>query len=1212
LSKLMRLRFLTFESVMMPDEPFSEATMEFHVSRKARGKYQFEDQLFTATGSVVFADFHGARLFAQKMNEKRDLANHPEQAVKAGQINAMGLIDEILHIVIAHYRKQVKPQVFREALDWLLNKHGEEPIEKALLKFLDEFPPLEVYKGKIAPQLYLQGLTAGVSNRELVLEEMLLLWLANLNPAFSPFLELFDDEALEKETAYLSIVQSLHEFFESQPKFGAGFNLIDFLRRPAKSSPFSLEEQLQFMRLKWGILIEDLLYRLLTSFDLIKEETKAIFFGPPLLEAPSFWQHEYEPERFSPDLHWMPRLVLIAKSTLVWMDQLSKKYQRAITRLDQIPDEEIDILARWGFTGLWLIGVWQRSAASKQIKQLCGNPEAESSAYSLFDYEIANELGGWEALQNLKHRCGQRGIRLGCDMVPNHTGIDSHWVREHPDWYISLPYPPFPAYSFNGPNLSADPRYGIFIDDKYYSREDAAVVFKRHDFWTGDVRYIYHGNDGTRMPWNDTAQLNYLNAEVRETVIRTILHVAHNFSVIRFDAAMTLTKRHYQRLWFPEPGSGGDIPSRAGNGLTKDDFNHAMPNEFWREVVDRVAAEAPDTLLLAEAFWLMEGYFVRTLGMHRVYNSAFMNMLKNEENQKYRETIKNTIQFNPEILKRYVNFMNNPDEDTAVAQFGKDDKYFGVCLMLVTMPGLPMIGHGQVEGFTEKYGMEYRRAYWEEQVDDGLVSRHEREIFPLMKKRYLFAEVDNFLLYDFFSPDGSVNENVFAFSNRFGDERGLVIYHNKFADARGWIRHSTAFAVKTGEGDETRLIQRDLGQGLGIYHNDNYFCIFRDHVTGLEYIRNCKNLCEQGLYVELGAYKYQIYFDFRQVHDNEWRHFAQLTAHLNGRGVPSIDEALRELYLLPLHKAYDALVNAEMLKRFSESRRDQKSKKRAKEFLDDFEKKYAEFLSQAKRFSSGEGRENILAKTVRAKVEAFMQIDTVGFRMAKSKSSQPAMKFLKSHFAEDSFADAIAFGWLCIHEIGKILKEKDFEMQSRSWIDAWLLGKRLQNVLGELGFDDGQKWGGRQLVALLVAEQNWYSIDDGENREHRLLERLLNSFDVQQLLKVNRYDDVLWFNKENFEKLTWWLFAIAVAQISSQPKLAKAKAAKAIVDVFGIVEKWLQAEKDSEYRVEKLLAATNSGVSKKARMLKNKKTSKPKNANSKPKTKSKKKASARS
>ena len=33
---------------------------------------------------------------------------------------------------------------------------------------------------------------------------------------------------------------------------------------------------------------------------------------------------------------------------------------------------------------------------------------------------------------------------------------------------------------------------------------------------------------------------------------------------------------------------------------------------------------------------MMEGYFVRTLGMHRVYNSAFMNMLRDEENAKYR------------------------------------------------------------------------------------------------------------------------------------------------------------------------------------------------------------------------------------------------------------------------------------------------------------------------------------------------------------------------------------------------------------------------------------------------------------------------------------------------------------------------------------------------------------------------------------------------
>ena len=95
---------------------------------------------------------------------------------------------------------------------------------------------------------------------------------------------------------------------------------------------------------------------------------------------------------------------------------------------------------------------------------------------------------------------------------------------------------------------------------------------------------------------------------------------------------------------------------------------------------------------------------------------------------KYRVLIKTTLDYEPEILKRYVNFMNNPDEKTAAEQFGKGDKYFGILAMMVTIPGLPMFGHGQLQGFTEKYGMEYRRAYWDEQVDWDLMRRHEREI----------------------------------------------------------------------------------------------------------------------------------------------------------------------------------------------------------------------------------------------------------------------------------------------------------------------------------------------------------------------------------------------------------------------------------------------------------------------------------------------------
>ena len=222
----------------------------------------------------------------------------------------------------------------------------------------------------------------------------------------------------------------------------------------------------------------------------------------------------------SPDSNWMPSVVLLAKNSYVWLDQLSKKYQRSITRLDQIPDRELDTLARWGFTGLWLIGLWERSPASRRIKRLCGNPDAVASAYSLYDYTIAADLGGEEALQDLRERAWLRGIRLASDMVPNHVGLYSKWVIEHPDWFVTLDHSPFPSYSFDGPDLSQDERVGIYIEDQYYRRTDAAVVFKRLDRRTGSKTYVYHGNDGTNMPWNDTAQLNYLNPEVREAVIQ--------------------------------------------------------------------------------------------------------------------------------------------------------------------------------------------------------------------------------------------------------------------------------------------------------------------------------------------------------------------------------------------------------------------------------------------------------------------------------------------------------------------------------------------------------------------------------------------------------------------------------------------------------------------------------------------------------------------
>ncbi len=1157
--------------------------MEFHISRQARDLYGFDQSLFSLNGNVIFANFYAARVFAQKMNNKRDLIRFPENSIRAGKINAMGLIDEILHFVVSLYRQQINPDVMEQALAWLDDRIGEQEVDRGLKSFADQFPPLAVYRKEVELSNYMNGSTEGVPNRQILLEELLMLWLANANPAFSPYLELFDDTELERTTVYPQIILDLEEFFEIQPQFGPeNQNLIDLLRSPAIAVPHSLSGQLEYIRRKWGYLIGDYIFRLLSSLDMISEEEKAVFQGPSPARVLDFAGLDLEIERFSPDSDWMPSVVLMAKNIYVWLDQLSKQYQQNIYRLDQIPDEELDRLALWGFTGLWLIGLWERSNASQRIKQLRGNPDAVASAYSLMDYQIAGDLGGEESYRNLHARAWARGIRLASDMVPNHMGIDSHWVMQHPEWFIALNHPPFPAYSFGGANLSWDERVGIYLEDHYYDSSDAAVVFKRVDNWTGEAKYIYHGNDGTSMPWNDTAQLNYLLPEVREAVIQTILEVARKFPIIRFDAAMTLAKKHYQRLWFPEPGTGGAIPSRAEQGLSREQFNAAFPVEFWREVVDRVVEEVPDTLLLAEAFWLMEGYFVRTLGMHRVYNSAFMNMLRDEKNQEYRLVIKNTLEFDPEILKRYVNFMNNPDERTAVDQFGKDDKYFGTCILMATMPGLPMFGHGQIEGFAEKYGMEFRRAYWEERPDNSLVERHEREIFPLLRKRYLFAEVREFSLYDFYSPDGNVNEDVYAYSNRVGEERALIVYHNRYGEARGWIRISAASSSKSSDGGSRQLVQRDLSQGLGLLPGEGNYTIFRDQITGLEYIRRNRDLSEHGLYLELGAYKYHVFMDFRQVKDNEWHQYAQLETYLDGRGVPSIDDTLKEIVLQPVHYPFRELTNARMLNRMLEERG---LKKVDPDLLSEIGQKSTHLLMEINNLTSGGASEETIQQIsgqIKNEIEQILLLSGLREKAkAESKRNYKSAVNLTLRDLSLKQKDLVNWfaliGWVITRDLGRVLGDNEVEERSQTWLDEWLFGRILASSMMDLGLSDSEAWNTINLIRILILHQSWHMARSPKSKQaYNVLEGLIKDEFVRGFLQVNRYQGILWFNQQAFESLLTWLMRIAVLNEMAVQGESEEKIHQQIADHYSIIRKLQKAEISSDFQLEKLLDAAGN------------------------------------
>jgi glycosidase len=499
-----------------------------------------------------------------------------------------------------------------------------------------------------------------------------------------------------------------------------------------------------------------------------------------------------------PSGDWQRNLVLTARNTPVWLYQLSQKYSQEIRTLDQIPEEEIAVLAERGFNSLWLVGLWQRSPASRKIKHLYGHSDAIASAYSIYAYRPADNLGGKKSLVELRRKANAHGIYLACDMVPNHTGLDAPWVYSHPDRYIRVPKSPMPNFSFNSPDLSDDPAGAIYLEEGYYNQTGAAEVFK-YVPQGGSETFIYHGNDGTSMPWNDTAQLNYLNPETRQAVLQEILQVAQEFHIIRLDAAMTLVREHFKRLWFPSPAGEKYIPTRGANVMSDEEFDRLMPREFWSEVIQAIRREAPQTVLIAEAFWLMEKFFINEIGMHRVYNSAFMHQLRDEDNAKFRSYLKEILQSSPAILERFVNFLTTPDEEPAVLQFGREQKYLGACRLLACMPGLPLFGHGQWEGLSEHYGMDIARPTQLENVDQELVALHNRHIQPLLRQRSRFSSAENFYLYDFSDKNG-INESVIVFSTSDGENSSLVVFNNAPHSAKGWVMYSVPQLLVQKEG----------------------------------------------------------------------------------------------------------------------------------------------------------------------------------------------------------------------------------------------------------------------------------------------------------------------------------------------------------------------------------------------------------------------------
>ncbi len=574
-------------------------------------------------------------------------------------------------------------------------------------------------------------------------------------------------------------------------------------------------------------------------------------------------------------------------------------------------------------------------------------------------------------------------------------------------------------------------------------------------------------------------------------------------------------------------------------------------------------------------------------------------------------------------MKRYVNFMSNPDERTAIDQFGTGDKCFGVAVLMSTLPGLPMFGHGQIEGYTEKYGMEYRWPRYEETPDQWLVERHDREIAPLLKKRWLFAESNNFLLYDFFTPSGNVDENVFAYSNRNGIERALVIYNNRYGTTHGTVDYSAAYADKGAGG----LRQQRLREGLGLGNDGYKILAFRDSLTGLEYLRRADEVLNGGFTLDLNAYQCHVFVDWRELQPTADHPWDRLCDYLHGRGMRNLDDALVGLELQSVHDALRRLLDPTLVRQFADLAEQPRAwvldkarpgEGERNEFFDEAWRRCEAFLRAAQAtYLSRLPKEQqpkaenlpadpgLLMQAFRQRLRAAMRIPSMETLFPKPWTSA-ARRMLPSpspQFTATAMWGPI-LGWCALELLSESINVKEPERVALDLYDRLRLREPFGEAFGALGFEGEESWrvAARIKVVLLtgagvgketpapeaksaepesataaaktpetataapVADAN-VSSPTVDTEKVALAPALWQDPDVGWLTGLHEAEGHFYMVREQYEELLWWLLMPSLLSLAADAVPSR----ESIAVLSRTLDEALETAEAAGYRMDLLL-----------------------------------------
>ena len=363
-----------------------------HARKTARDAYfptRFDDAVLHAARRCRIPG-HRGRATLRRPHQRPRRAHRPIDCLRPAELAAMALVHEIFHAVIGLYREK-NPSGFDKLRGQLGERLGSRrrPRDARSRSFARSrhLQSTSISRARATRRPRSSSRARVAAAEDEYTEEVMLLWLTNQNPAYEPVRSIVTDADLGD--TYTAFVGETQRFFEEDAplRSRAARRSLDLLLAPRRAAPGSILDQLKYIEENWGQLARARSARrsgVACSGRRTSSHEEGKYFyrggpgpGAPLLERDAL--RAPREGRGAEALQRRPRLDAARgahREDASSCGSISSRRSTGATSSASIrsPTRSSISSRSRGFTGLWLIGLCERSTASQKIKQMRGDP----------------------------------------------------------------------------------------------------------------------------------------------------------------------------------------------------------------------------------------------------------------------------------------------------------------------------------------------------------------------------------------------------------------------------------------------------------------------------------------------------------------------------------------------------------------------------------------------------------------------------------------------------------------------------------------------------------------------------------------------------------------------------------------------------------------------------------------------------------------------